>query len=183
VSQPLISRPVSRDPSLTFAPPFRSSTRCYLISLHPTHELRHQRPHFNGHREMRTPRPAGFIASFKATPLEIFRVNKGPRIFLREWAAFQPQRSTIFDLHTYEGKVLPKALNKANYQCESCQYLSSYRTNVDSSAEWGLNASERAVSTVLSPTALGKRLGCLFCSQRSVITLSKNIYVASPAKV
>ncbi|PMD61573.1 uncharacterized protein K444DRAFT_587759 [Hyaloscypha bicolor E] len=65
---------------------------------------------------MRTPRAAGFIASFKVTPLEIFRVNKGPSIFLREWAAFPPQRFTIFDLHTYEGKVLPKALNKATYQ-------------------------------------------------------------------
>ncbi|KAH8657491.1 hypothetical protein BGZ60DRAFT_567247 [Tricladium varicosporioides] len=65
---------------------------------------------------MRTPRPTGFIASFKAIPLEIFRVNKGPCILLREWATFPPQRSTIFDLYTYEGKVLPKALDKTTYQ-------------------------------------------------------------------
>jgi hypothetical protein len=102
-----------------------------FISLHPIHELRHKQPHLNGHREMRTPRAAGFIASFKVTPLEIFRVNKGPSIFLREWAAFPPQRSTIFDLHTYEGKVLPKALNEATYQCKLfIIYLSSYLTSI-----------------------------------------------------
>jgi hypothetical protein len=111
---------------------------------------------------MRTPRAAGFIASFKVTPLEIFRVNKGPRIFLREWAAFPPQRSTIFDLHTYKGKVLPKALNKATYQCRLfIIYLSSYLTSI-LSAEWRLDAPEWAVSTGLSPTALRKGLDCLF---------------------
>lgn len=107
---------ISRDQSLPLRHHFGQALD--LISLHPTHELKHKQSHFNGHREMRTPRPAGFIASFKVTPLEIFRVNKGPRIFLREWAAFPPQRSKIFDLHTYEGKVLPKALNKSTYQCK-----------------------------------------------------------------
>lgn len=48
---------------------------------------------------MRTPRAAGFIASFRTTPVEIFRVNKGPNkgpnIQLRESAAFPPQRSIV----------------------------------------------------------------------------------------
>jgi hypothetical protein len=80
---------------------------------------------------MRTPRAAGFIASFETTPLEISRVNKDPSIFLREWAAFPPHRSSIFDLHTYEGKVLPKALDKATYQCKLfIIYLSSYLTSI-----------------------------------------------------
>jgi hypothetical protein len=80
---------------------------------------------------MRTSRAAGFIASFKTTPLEIFRVNKGPHISLREWAAFPPHRSSIFDLHTYEGTVLPKALDKATYQCKLLIiYLSSYLTSI-----------------------------------------------------
>jgi hypothetical protein len=65
---------------------------------------------------MRTLRLTGFITSFNVVPLEIFRVNKGLYIHLREWATFPPQRSTIFDLSTYEGKVLPKALDRTTYQ-------------------------------------------------------------------
>jgi hypothetical protein len=102
-----------------------------LISLYLVHKLEHKHSYLNGHHEMRTPRATGFIASFETTPLEIFRVNKGPSIFLREWAAFPPHRSRIFDLHTYEGKVLPKALDKATYQCKLfIIYLSSYLTSI-----------------------------------------------------
>lgn len=112
---------------------------------------------------MRTPRPTGFIAWFKVVPLELFRVNKGPRILLREWATFPPQRSTIFDLFTYEGKVLPKALDRTTYQrklFEIPPWFALY--NVDFSAEWGLDAPEWEISAGLGPTSKWKGLDCLF---------------------
>ena len=132
--------------------------------LQHSFELGQKQRHLKGHREMWTPRAAGFIASFKVMPLEIFRVNKGPSIFLREWATFPPQRSTIFDIHTYEGKVLPKALNNATYQCKIIYHIFIVLPNIDFSAEWGLDAPEWAVSTGFGSTAVGKGLDYLFCA-------------------
>jgi len=126
---------------------------------------------------MRTSRAAGFIASFKTTPLEIFRVNKGPSIFLREWAAFPPHRSSIFDLYTYKGKVLPKALDKATYQCRLfIIYLSSYLTSV-------------LVPKGASMRPNGRRLAGGDWVVYSIpkgwlsVTLNKSIYVASSANL
>ncbi|PMD18405.1 hypothetical protein NA56DRAFT_751370 [Hyaloscypha hepaticicola] len=78
---------------------------------------------------MRTPRPAGFIASFKGTSLEIFRVNKGPSSSSENGLLFHRSDPPYsISIHTTEN------------------------------AEWRLDASERAVPTGLSPTTLGKRL-------------------------
>ncbi|KAF2799226.1 hypothetical protein K505DRAFT_321302 [Melanomma pulvis-pyrius CBS 109.77] len=53
-----------------------------------------------------------FIRSFKAFPMELFRVNNGRAIRLREWS---PQR-TRYDVLTEAGSVKAKALNPATYK-------------------------------------------------------------------
>ncbi|KAF1965911.1 hypothetical protein BU23DRAFT_603841 [Bimuria novae-zelandiae CBS 107.79] len=52
-----------------------------------------------------------FIRSFKVFPVELFRVNNGRAIRLREWA---PQK-TSYDIITEDGRAKAKALNPATY--------------------------------------------------------------------
>lgn len=58
-----------------------------------------------------------FIQSFTQAPKQLFRVNTGAAIRLRAHAGpARPPRS--FDLLTTAGKVKPKALNPAFYECK-----------------------------------------------------------------
>lgn len=52
------------------------------------------------------------ISTFKVFPKELFRVNNGPQVFLRQWS---PGRS-YFDLDAPDGVVQPKALDASSYQ-------------------------------------------------------------------
>ncbi|KAF1365185.1 hypothetical protein EJ07DRAFT_94999 [Lizonia empirigonia] len=52
-----------------------------------------------------------FIKSFKSFPIDLFRVNNGRTIRLREWTGQKP----IYDIHTEGGYVKAKALNPATY--------------------------------------------------------------------
>ena len=57
-----------------------------------------------------------FIQSFTQIPKDIFRVNSGISIRLRAWPG--PTRPHgMFDLLTTAGKVQPKALDPASYEC------------------------------------------------------------------
>ncbi|KAI9679894.1 MAG: hypothetical protein M1817_004909 [Caeruleum heppii] len=53
-----------------------------------------------------------FINAFKIIPKELFRLNNGPSIALREYS---PQRNRSYDLLTEAGKVKPKALQPSSY--------------------------------------------------------------------
>ncbi|MCJ1226393.1 hypothetical protein MMC12_003044 [Toensbergia leucococca] len=53
------------------------------------------------------------IKCFKSLPKELFRVNSGRNIRLREWSV---RRSNSFDLFTEAGMVKPKALDPSTYE-------------------------------------------------------------------
>lgn len=52
-----------------------------------------------------------FIQSFRTFPLELFRVNAGRAVRLREWAPQKPR----YDIHTQLGFAKAKALDPATY--------------------------------------------------------------------
>jgi hypothetical protein len=60
------------------------------------------------------------ISVFRVIPKELFRVNNGRRIALREWT---PKRSRTFDIFTENGKVKPKALDPETYKGELADRL------------------------------------------------------------
>jgi hypothetical protein len=53
-----------------------------------------------------------FIRSFTVIPKELFRMNNGPLIRLRDRSV---KKEGSFDLFTVAGKVQPKALDPATY--------------------------------------------------------------------
>ena len=53
------------------------------------------------------------IRSYRTFPKELFRINKGPRIYLRPWTNLQPRR---FDVFLENGHVEPKALSPKTYK-------------------------------------------------------------------
>lgn len=58
------------------------------------------------------------IAVYRVLPLELFRVNNGPIIRLRDKASVQtrPGQRAIYDIASYGGIVFPKALNAGTYR-------------------------------------------------------------------
>lgn len=58
--------------------------------------------------------PPGLIATFRKFPKELFRINYGPDIQLREWNGRWGRRN--FDINAPQGWVLPKALDAATYK-------------------------------------------------------------------
>jgi hypothetical protein len=56
---------------------------------------------------------SSFINAFKYIPKELFRVNNGHSIRLREWSV---KRQRSFDLFTEAGRVKPKALDPSSYK-------------------------------------------------------------------
>ena len=84
---------------------------------------------------------SSFINSFKVIPKELFRVNNGRYIQLREWTV---KRSRSYDLRTEAGNVKPKALNPMSYIRKPYLYhISRLACNShEFSPERSLNASE-----------------------------------------
>jgi hypothetical protein len=52
-----------------------------------------------------------FIKSFRVFPMELFRVNNGRYVQLREWTG----QEMLYDIHTKDGYVKAKALDPATY--------------------------------------------------------------------
>lgn len=55
---------------------------------------------------------AKYIAKFTAMPKEMFRLNMGTSVALRDGVV---KRRGAFDIWTYAGKVKPKALDPDSY--------------------------------------------------------------------
>ena len=55
---------------------------------------------------------SSFIRAFQVVPKELFRLNNGPTIALRERTTL---RTRSYDLLTEANKVKPKALNPSTY--------------------------------------------------------------------
>lgn len=53
------------------------------------------------------------INSFKRLPVQLFRVNNGRDVKLRDFAE---RRSRSYDILAENGKVFPKALNPSTYK-------------------------------------------------------------------
>lgn len=58
---------------------------------------------------------AKLINTFKLMPKELFRLNNGTSIALRDFAQ---KRGSSFDIVTKAGTVTPKALTPENYECK-----------------------------------------------------------------
>ncbi|KAH7389377.1 hypothetical protein DE146DRAFT_663911 [Phaeosphaeria sp. MPI-PUGE-AT-0046c] len=52
-----------------------------------------------------------FIQSFRVFPVELFRVNHGHYVRLREWTGQRP----VYDIHTQDGYVKAKAMDPTTY--------------------------------------------------------------------
>jgi hypothetical protein len=78
------------------------------------------------------------ISVFRVVPKELFRVNNGRRIALREWT---PKRTYTFDIFTEHGKVKPKALDPETYEGELVDRLRYTQNNINRS-KWRFNASK-----------------------------------------
>lgn len=61
------------------------------------------------------------LGVYRRFPKELFRLNNGPQICLRE---YKLRRGNSFDvLANASGKIEPKALNPSTYACEGATYL------------------------------------------------------------
>ncbi|KAL1889440.1 hypothetical protein Sste5346_008924 [Sporothrix stenoceras] len=58
------------------------------------------------------------IAVYRVLPLELFRINNGPIISLRDKANVQtrPGQRAIYDIASHDGNVFPKALDAETYR-------------------------------------------------------------------
>jgi len=70
--------------------------------------------HETASHHLRTMSSSGLIAIFRTIPKELFRVNNGRRITLREWSS----ERHVFDNITKDGRVKPKALQPSTYEGE-----------------------------------------------------------------
>ncbi|OAA63639.1 hypothetical protein SPI_03802 [Niveomyces insectorum RCEF 264] len=56
--------------------------------------------------------PPNLIAVFNTLPKELFRVNNGPYVRLRDWSV----RRQVYDVVSQNGRIMPKALDASTYQ-------------------------------------------------------------------
>jgi hypothetical protein len=82
-----------------------------------------------------------FINIFKVIPKELFRLNYGCNVALREWT---PNGKRCYDILTEAGMVKPKALNAATYRGASTKGSNTPKTNMQSS-KWCFYASQHCI--------------------------------------
>lgn len=93
------------------------------------------------------------INSFKRVPVQLFRVNNGATVKLRDYAL---RKSSSYDILTDHGRVIPKALDPSSYSGKQDGTHRKLYANCYRSAEWCVNAATRGYATVSSRAVQGQ---------------------------
>ena len=120
-----------------FQPSYLEPSNRYCLGRHsPTTGL--IKNHLNYQHTVNMASSPKLISVFRVIPKELFHVNNGCRVVLREWT---PKQTYTFDIFTENGKVKPKALDPETYKGKPVDRLCYSQNNINRS-KWHFDASK-----------------------------------------